>query len=550
MGGKGAIALVLNAHFPFFKECASPRGKTFPTASAPPPTANPRNDPKLESAQESLFFEELSQTYLPLLEVIDRLEGDGVPFRLAVAVSPLLGQMLGDPDLMGRYAAHLDRQISFGEREAERAGGDEGRAKLARLYMDQAIDRRASLATRYGDGILSALCHPRRRDKIEILATPATAAFIPFLCAHPESAQAQVDVGLSFSRHALGASPRGFWLPGLGWSGGADPLLRSFGLSYAVVESHGVVHGEPPPSRGTFFPVKTPGGLVLLGRDRRAALDMEAMRADGAYRDNGRDAGHELPAELVEPFLARNGARCHTGFKYWRAERGGNDGLPYEPEPAARAAEGHARAFLDNRREQLAQAALLMKDRPLSLCAFDAGFFGSRWHEGPRFLESLFRLAADATDAEFVTPSEYIARQDAGAFEECEPAFSSWGENGYAERWLDSSSDWIYRHLARACERMVEIAERFHDDSWVRERALNQAARELLLAQSSDWPELLRRQDSADFARACAEGALRNFSAIYDAMSSNRISTEWLTDLERRRGVFPDINYRVFRRKR
>ncbi|MCL2411622.1 MAG: DUF1957 domain-containing protein, partial [Treponema sp.] len=168
----------------------------------------------------------------------------------------------------------------------------------------------------------------------------------------------------------------------------------------------------------------------------------------------------------------------------------------------------------------------------------------------PQFIETLFRMAAGYRDVKFVCPSEYLFKQEASSIQVVSPEFSSCGVNGYAENWLDVSNDWIYRHLFRAMERMSELAERFPDDTGLNERALNQAAREVLLAQSSDWPALLQKQESAEFARHRAENSLRNFTTIYEALGSNYISTEWLTTLERKHNLFPNINYRVFRRKK
>jgi 1,4-alpha-glucan branching enzyme len=159
-------------------------------------------------------------------------------------------------------------------------------------------------------------------------------------------------------------------------------------------------------------------------------------------------------------------------------------------------------------------------------------------------------MAEGYKDLQFFTPSEYIFDQKLSALQVVAPEISSWGENGYAETWLDTSNDWIYRHLARSMERMTELAERFPDDTGLKERALNQAAREILLAQSDDWAALLHRQEATGFARTCAENSLRNFTTIYEALGSNYISTEWLTTLERKHNIFPNINYRVFRRKR
>ncbi|MCL2192174.1 MAG: DUF1957 domain-containing protein [Treponema sp.] len=542
---KCAISLVLNAHFPFVKEYVVPPKKDPQAEGAPPPCLE--TVLSLESVEESLFFEAISETYLPLLGVLDRLEGDRVPFRLGLSISPILGQMLGDDALMKKYAAHLDHQIAFGVQEIERLGCDNGKSMLARRYLDQAIDRRAAFTTRYEGSIINALNHYRRKEKIEILAAPATHAFLPFLCRYPESVQAQVEVGLSFYRYAMGVSPKGFWLPGLGWADDVDWFLKAYGFGFTIADSHGFVFGNPPPSRGSFFPVRTPQGLFVLSRDYNAVSDIEKMRKEGPYRDNSRDVGHELPASQLAPFLARNGARCHTGYKYWQTSEGN---IPYDSTKARAAAEEHARAFLENSCGRLTDVAGLMREQPISLCAIDADTLGRNWYEGPHFLESLFRFASHYRDLQFVTPSEYLCRQPVSAFEVSSPEFSSCGNNGYAEAWLGSPGDWIYRHLNRACERMVELAERFSGDSWVRERALNQAARELLLAQSSDWAVMLNKQETSDLARPRIEGALRNFTMIYDAMSSNHISTEWLTDLENQRGVFQNINYRVFRRKR
>jgi 1,4-alpha-glucan branching enzyme len=247
--------------------------------------------------------------------------------------------------------------------------------------------------------------------------------------------------------------------------------------------------------------------------------------------------------------LAQNGARCPSGHKYRKIKSGGPDDL-YDPVLARSAAGDHARFFLENTYSRMTKAAGFMKEMPVSLCAFNADDFGRQWYEGPYFLETLFRLAASYRELQFMTPSEYLYQQPVSAFEVSLPEFSSWGDNGYAEIVLDSSNDWIYRHINRAVERMIELAERFSEDTGLKERALNQAAREILLAQSSDWPAMLHRRENTEYARCQVENALRNFTTIYEALGSGHISTEWLTSLESRHNFFPRINYRVFMKKR
>jgi 1,4-alpha-glucan branching enzyme len=566
MDTRYAVSLVLNAHLPYVKEYVPQvrRAPSLPEETSPDlvenqadaaemipemsvvPEDTANNSMVPGSVEESWFFEALTETYLPLLEVFDRLEGDHIPFRVGIAVSPLLIQMLEDEMLLKKYAAYLDHQIDFGRQELDRYKDRPQLYQLAQRYFDQAIDRRTAFTNRYESNIFRALDYYRQKRKIEFLAAPATHAFLPFLCPFPEAIQAQLETALSLYRYSLGVNPQGFWLPELGWSKHLEPFLCSYDFSYTIAGSHGFTFGDPPPSRGTFFPVKTPQGLFVLPRDFCSCADITRMRKEGPYRDNDRDIGYELPTGMPGSFLARNGARYQTGYKYWQAADGD---LLYDPAAARKAAEEHARAFLENCCGRLDSASRLMEEMPLSLCAFNADSFGRHWYEGPHFLETMFRRATGYRELQFMTPSEYLCRQPISTLEVSLPEFSSWGDNGYAEVWLDSSNDWAYRHLSRAIERMVELAERFSGNSSLKERALNQAAREILLAQSSDWPAFLYRQECTEYSRKQVEDALRNFTTIYESLGSNYISTEWLTNLERRHNIFPNINYRVFKRK-
>jgi 1,4-alpha-glucan branching enzyme len=295
----------------------------------------------------------------------------------------------------------------------------------------------------------------------------------------------------------------------------------------------------------------------VIARDHYAEGDISRIMGASVYRDNHEDAGYELPAELVGPFLGSNAFRHPTGYKYrcigQNPARSGSltaEKELYDPQKAAAQAAADARLFLDQRISRLSSASQYMDEPPLCLCALDADTLGRYWYEGSRFIEALFREGCLRKEIQFMTPAEYLYKQDGGSFETIIPEYSSRGVNGYAEMWLDASNDWMYRHGIRALDRMIELAERFPDDTGLKERALNQAAREILLVQTSDWPKMLYKQESVDFARAQIEDALRNFTTIYEALGSNYISTEWLTNLERRHNIFPHINYRVFRRKK
>jgi 1,4-alpha-glucan branching enzyme len=537
------------------------------------------------SCEEPRFFETLSETWLPLLAVFDRLDRDRIPFRLSIALSPVLSSMMVDEVLIGRYLEYVDRQIEFGVREMERTADNPRLYVLAKYYYDQIVEKRILFTERYEKNILRVLDFYQKKGRLEIMTTAATHPFLPLYAPFPETVQAQIEVAISSHRHVFGRNPQGFWLPELGWSPELDEYLRSYNLSYTVVDTHGALLGKngvrgraqnsgcaanfcdtacfpadvlPKGTadivrHGSFYPIKTPSQILVLIRDYYAHRDLfesTGICFSPEYRDYSEDAGYELKRELIESFLGEGGIRIPTGFKYYARSGSASKKTIYDTGNARDLVGVHVRQFLDNRMRLLEQAETLMNETPISLCAFEADNFGRFWHEGPVFLETLFREGAGRDGLQFMNPQEYLFKQDISQMETVMPEFSSWGTNGYAEMWLDSSNDWMYRHVIRSLNRMVELAERFPNDSGLKERALNQAAREILLVQASDWPKILYNQEFPDFARNQIEMGLRNFTTIYEALGSNYISTEWLTGLERRHSIFPDINYRVFRRKK
>lgn len=81
------------------------------------------------------------------------------------------------------------------------------------------------------------------------------------------------------------------------------------------------------------------------------------------------------------------------------------------------------------------------------------------------------------------------------------PCRSSWGANGYSEVWLNPSNDYVHRHLHVAGDRMCELANLFPNAKGLKKKALNQCARELLLAQSSDWLFIITNGTMVDYAK-------------------------------------------------
>jgi 1,4-alpha-glucan branching enzyme len=90
------------------------------------------------------------------------------------------------------------------------------------------------------------------------------------------------------------------------------------------------------------------------------------------------------------------------------------------------------------------------------------------------------------------------------------------------------------------------MVRRFKKPGKLADRALKQAARELLLAQSSDWPFILRTGTSPDYARRRVKDHLLRFIALHEQLTQTRVDERWLTEIESRDNIFPDVNYRYW----
>jgi 1,4-alpha-glucan branching enzyme len=113
---------------------------------------------------------------------------------------------------------------------------------------------------------------------------------------------------------------------------------------------------------------------------------------------------------------------------------------------------------------------------------------------------------------------------------------------------MERSNAWLNAHFHEAAARLVDLAERFPNESGLKERALNQAPGGLLM-QCSTGPTSCARIPARP-SRAPRRRVRGGLHKIYDMLSCNAIDTEWLTKLEKRDNVFPFINYRMWRRKR
>ncbi len=94
---------------------------------------------------------------------------------------------------------------------------------------------------------------------------------------------------------------------------------------------------------------------------------------------------------------------------------------------------------------------------------------------------------------------------------------------------------------------MTALANRFPEADGLLRRALNQAARELLLAQSSDWAFQIYQGTTVEYATKRFRSHIRRFDAIATEIENGQLDEERLREIEWRDNIFAEIDYRVYR---
>jgi 1,4-alpha-glucan branching enzyme len=526
---KGYLALVLHSHLPYVR--------------------HPEHEDFLE---EDWFYEGVIETYIPLIEIFESLIKDGVDFRLTLSMSPTLVSMLIDPLLQSRTLKHIENLIELAQKEVERTKHVPEFNCLAKMYLDQFNRARKIFSEKYHCNLTTAFKNFSDAGKIEITTCAATHGYLPLMDICPEAVRAQIKTGINLHEKVFGKKPGGIWLPECGYHPGHEKILNAEGIKFFFTDTHGILHGSPRPKYGVFAPVYCKGtSVTAFGRDIESSKAVWSAKdgypGDFDYREFYRDIGFDLDFDYIKPYIHKDGIRINTGIKYFRITGLNNYKEVYNPDWAREKAAQHAGNFMFNRAKQIEYLRDYFGREPIIVSPYDTELFGHWWFEGPQWLNFLLRkIHFDQDVFKLTTPIEYLEM-----FPRCQvisPSMSSWGWKGYNEFWLEGSNDWVYRHLHEAALRMAELTRIYPNENGYNQRLLNQAARELMLAQSSDWAFIMKTQTTVEYAIKRTKEHIERFTRIYEVLKNRHgVDENWLKDIEWKDNIFSEIDYRIYK---
>lgn len=531
---------------------------------------------------EEWLHEATLGTYLPLLIALYELKEQNYSYKLTLSLTPVLVEQLADPLVVEHLEEFIEDKIHRAQSDVNRfEKADEGHLLyLARFYLDRYQRILSAFRDRFNRDIISAFKRLQDEEYLEITTSAATHAYLPLL-ERDSSIYAQLKTGVESYRHRFRSSPMSVWLPECGYrpafytgtegatyiKPGIENFLSELGIRCFFAETHTVEGGQPvgkareevigpygniprryvvpltgyiePTQKTTYasYWVQTPE-VAVIGRNNRTG--MQVWSAEWGY-----------PGDFhYREFHKKDGI---SGLHYWKVTGAKVDlGQKeyYDPYWAAQRVEEHSRHYAQMVEELLINFYQDSGKFGIIAAAYDTELFGHWWFEGVDWIKQVLRHLSQSEMVELTTASEYVDQhppEDVLALPE-----GSWGLGGGHFTWKNVDNEWMLPIVHSAELKMEEIVARHPNTRGVLKKVLNQAARELLLLQSSDWAFLITTGQAREYAEERFAGHVDKFYKLVDLIESKQIDGNaeklceqfWEEDK-----LFPNIDYRHFKNR-
>jgi 1,4-alpha-glucan branching enzyme len=530
---------------------------------------------------EEWIHQALAETYVPFLCALYDLRQEKVPFHLTCSMTPVLTEQLADRDIREHFLVYLDAQITAVNLDIPRFV-EEGAAQLEALaiyYRDFYTWVRTAFVERFGGDVVGAYRTLQDEGYLEIITCAATHGYLPLL-ARDSSVYGQLRAGVESYRQHFGRAPRSIWLPECAYRPaylddegvvrpGIEEFLAGLGITCFMVETHAIEGGHPVGKAadevaiGPYGSIHRQYVLQQVSTSQAGGTTYMAYYVAGAtgithppvavIGRNNRTGQQVWSAEWGYPgdpvYREFHKKDNQSGMQYWRVtgpgvSLGAKD--VYQPQEAELRLREHARHYARLVEQLAAEYHQESGNYGIIASNYDAELFGHWWFEGVSWLREVLRSLASSQVVDLSTANSYLTEHEPTQMMAIPE--SSWGSGGTHWTWDNADTSWMWEIIHRAESTMESLVNQYPQADNHQQQALNQAARELLLLESSDWPFLVTTGQAKEYASERFEShvdrfnqlaALLEVGAIGDAVSL----ASSLYELDK---VFPSIDYRWF----
>ncbi|MFX0036857.1 MAG: 1,4-alpha-glucan branching protein domain-containing protein [Candidatus Hermodarchaeota archaeon] len=525
----GYFGLVLHGHIPWCKKSG-----TWP-------------------AGEEWLMEAMSETYIPILNVLRELKENGLKTAITINITPILAEQLADEYMKQKFTEYMEEWISRSKKDIKKFENHPQRKKIAEFHLKNFEHVLETFYHYFYRDILGSFRWLQNEGMIEIITCAATHGFLP-LMESDSGIHSQIQVAIDTHKRYFHSLPKGIWLPECAYRPKEfkdgkvrEPLdywLNNSGIKYFIVDSHGILDAELIEQKNniglnTNFGYRLETGISVFGRNKRTSR--QVWDSTIGYPGN----------EYYREFHKKD---HESGLHYWRItskEFGKSEKELYDVEKAKEIISSHANHFVSIVSEELDQFSERFKTKGIIISPYDFELYGHWWMEGVNWLKIIFEIINQQSLIQMIKISDFIS-QYKDNFSLIRMKESSWGEGGDFRVWKNPEHGWIWPYINGSMKEFETVLKSNPNPIESEERILQQTARELLLMEGSDWPFLLYTKQAKNYANQRFHHHHQRFNkliwAAKDFNDLNRLAVRELEEIESIDSCFQDININYFKK--
>jgi 1,4-alpha-glucan branching enzyme len=501
-----------------------------------------------------MVYEAAAETYIPILWALEELVAEGISPNITISLSPITVEQLSDKRFPGWFEGYLrDKQEMARTNAREFAARGDGHLEyLAHEWEGRYRALEEAFVDGYGRDLPGAFRRMQDGGHIEVMTCAATRGYLPLL--HEDTdIQGQIMQAVQVYEAHFGRRPRGIWLPECAyrphcrWAPppeigypetpyprkGIEEFLGENGFDYFIVDTHMLGGGNPLPvsvsredtlgkawghirhvrEASPYSGAKTPYRPYFVGDRFEDHPPVAILVRDPETSQQVWSGWQGYPGDAN--YLEFHKKHIPGDLRYWRVTDDLNDLATkgqYEPQWADGKIHEHAGHFLWLVKEKLRRAPW-EGGMPVVCAPFDAELFGHWWYEGPRWMSKMLRWMNQDPEVEVMTASAYLGNHSPDRAITLPEG--SWGAGGGHYVWMNHDTAWTWHRVYDAEKDFAALLREHgagHDD--VMRKLIQQAARELLLLQASDWQFLITTWSARDYAEARLHEHHQDYKAV------------------------------------
>jgi 1,4-alpha-glucan branching enzyme len=534
--------------------------------------------------------EAVAECYLPLLNIFNELNSQGIKPNVTLDISPVLCEQLEHPDFKIEFIKYCDKMINAARKDREdfsNWGYDAHHIWLTQYWEEWFTARKNDFLNVYESSIIKGLKNLQDAGAIEIMTCGATHGYLPLL-GYDKSVNLQIKAAVENYKKHFGRAPKGCWLPECAYRPsyewhtyipvepfhskklrtGVEQILAAHGIKYFVTDENLIKRINP---LGVFVDDDHQKFISINSNDINNQMDNFEKSPLNIYNVSSSESVNYGTAAVFsrhsdismqvwsgevgypgEPdYLDFHKKHVNSWLRYWRVTDNKADMMYktlYHPDWTNDKIDKQAMHFIHHI-ENTSNHNKQITGKFSTVCTpFDTELFGHWWFEGPEFIKSVLKGLHHSPYVKALTASEQLSLINPK--EVVTLPEGSWGENNNHDVWSNAGNTWTWESIYNDELRLNNLLEKFplKNLNSLQYRIALQALRELMLMHSSDWQFLIYTKSAQDYAEQRITFHHSDFNRLCDLLEKyntiSEISKEdknYLEDTEKRNSIFSEL---------